>query len=91
MVNLGDPIVHVDPNGKSGTFDQTLGTKLTEGSEDQMESYQKIDFNGNGTRDSVVTFYQNGKIGLLANYNGTFKDMGYLADVPEAGQNRKGV
>lgn len=38
-----------------------------------------------------MIFYESGKIQLLANYQGSFKDMGYLAYVSDAGKERKGV
>jgi len=34
----------------------------------------------------MVIFYESGKIQLLINYDGTFKDMGYLAYVSDGGK-----
>jgi hypothetical protein len=45
--------------------------------------YKKVDFNGDNQED-IVIFYESGKVELLANYGGTYKNLGYWAYVPDA-------
>lgn len=91
MVNLGDPVAHLPGNKPADhNYDRTIGQQIVSGKGEQIESYKKIDFNGDGVPDLVV-FYQSGKIQLLANYQGSFRDMGYLAYVANAAKDRKAV
>ncbi|MDD2487531.1 MAG: hypothetical protein PHS92_04120 [Candidatus Gracilibacteria bacterium] len=90
-INLGDPVVKITPNKTSGQdFDKSIGKRIFESNGEPIESYKKIDFNGDGQED-IVIFSESGKIKLLSNYAGQFKDMGYLAYVSDAGKLRKGV
>lgn len=69
----------------SSNFDHTIGTQISIGNGEQIESYKKMDINGDGVPDMVI-FYESGKIQLLINYSGSFKDMGYLAYVSDGGK-----
>ncbi|MFZ3232395.1 MAG: VCBS repeat-containing protein [Patescibacteria group bacterium] len=89
-VNLGDPVFRVKQATNEGSYDRTLGTRLMDAVGDTIESYKKFDFNGDSYEDLVV-FFESGKIRLFANLQGSYKDMGYLAYVSDAGKARKGV
>ncbi len=89
-ITLGDAVAHLPKASPDQNFDHTIGKQITIGAGEQIESYKKIDFNGDTVPD-IVVFYESGKIQLLANYGGSFKDMGYLAYVSDAGKERKGV
>lgn len=83
-ITLGDAVSHLPRISTMSNFDRTIGTQLTVGNGEQIESYKKIDVNGDGVSD-IVIFYESGKIQLLINYSGSFKDMGYLAYVSDGG------
>lgn len=89
-ITLGDGVSHLPRLSRASNFDRTIGTQISSGNGEQIESYKKIDANGDGVSDMVI-FYESGKIQLLLNYVGTFKDMGYLAYVSDGGKGRKGV
>lgn len=89
-VNLGDPVFRVKQATNEGAYDRTLGTRLMDAVGDTIESYKKFDFNGD-SYDDLVVFFESGKIRLFANLQGSYKDMGYLAYVSDAGKARKGV
>lgn len=89
-VNLGDPVFRVKKAANEGSYDRTLGMRLMDAAGDTIESYKKLDFNGD-SYDDLVVFFESGKIRLFANLMGTLKDMGYLAYVSDAGQARKAV
>lgn len=89
-ITLGDAVAHLPKASPDQNFDHTIGKQISIGAGEQIESYKKIDFNGDSIPD-IVVFYESGKIQLLANYQGSFKDMGYLAYVSDAGKERKGV
>jgi len=48
-------------------LDRTIGKKVAEGKGEQIESYKKLDFNGDKQED-IAMFYESGKVQLLANY-----------------------
>lgn len=87
-ITLGDAVSHLPPVVGASNFDRTIGTQISSGNGEQIESYKKIDVNGDSVPDLVI-FYESGKIQLLMNYAGSFKDMGYLAYVSDAGKLRK--
>lgn len=87
-ITLGDAVAHLPKIAPDQHFDHTIGKQITIGAGEQIESYKKVDFNGD-TLPDVVIFYESGKIQLLANYAGSFKDMGYLGYVADAGKQRK--
>lgn len=89
-ITLGDAVSHLPRVSTDSNFDRTIGTQISQGNGEQIESYKKIDVNGDGVPD-IVIFYESGKIQLLMNYAGSFKDMGYLAYVSDGGKLRKGV
>lgn len=84
-ITLGDAVSHLPRVSTTSNFDQTIGTQISVGNGEQIESYKKIDVNGDGVPDMVI-FYESGKIQLLMNYSGSFKDMGYLAYVSDGGK-----
>ncbi len=84
-ITLGDAVSHLPKLSTSSNFDHTIGTQISVGNGEQIESYKKIDINGDTVPDMVI-FYESGKIQLLINYAGSFKDMGYLAYVTDAGK-----
>ncbi len=83
-ITLGDAVSHLPRVSTTSNFDQTIGTQISVGNGEQIESYKKIDINADGVPDMVI-FYESGKIQLLINYSGSFKDMGYLAYVSDGG------
>lgn len=87
-ITLGDAVSSLPRVSTSSNFDQTIGTQISVGNGEQIESYKKIDANGDGVPDMVI-FYESGKIQLLMNYGGSFKDMGYLAYISDGGKGRK--
>lgn len=89
-INLGDPVAQLPEleNGNKNTYNRTIGQKLTMSSEGAIETYAKIDTNGDGFED-IVVFYDDGRIELIQNYGGTLKSIGYLAYVIDAGKDRK--
>lgn len=89
-ITLGDAVSHLPRVSTTSNFDRTIGTQISQGKGERIESYKKIDANGDGVPDLVI-FYESGKIQLLMNYNGSFKDMGYLAYISDGGKLRKGV
>lgn len=89
-ITLGDAVSHLPKLALNNNFDRTIGKQVGSGAGEQIESYKKIDFNGDGVSD-IVVFYESGKIQLLANYDGSLKDMGFLAYVSDAGKERRGV
>lgn len=89
-VNLGDPVFRVKKAENEGTYDRTIGTKLLDAVGDTIESYKRIDFNGDAY-DDLVVFFESGKIRLFENVRGTLRDLGYLAYVADAGKARKAV
>lgn len=82
---LGDAVSHLPKGAMSSNFDHTIGTQIATGNGEQIESYKTIDANGDSVPD-IVVFYESGKIQLLMNYGGSFRDMGYLASVSDAGK-----
>lgn len=84
-ITLGDAVSHLPKIVTSSNFDHTIGTQIMTGNGEQIESYKKIDVNGDGVPD-IVVFYESGKIQLFINYSGSFKDMGYLAYVSDGGK-----
>ena len=82
-ITLGDAIAHLPKIVTTSNFDHTIGKQISSGAGEQIESYKRIDFNGDGVPD-IVVFYESGKVQLLANYGGSFKDMGFLAYVSDA-------
>ncbi|MFZ4461251.1 MAG: hypothetical protein ACOYN2_01555 [Patescibacteria group bacterium] len=89
MINLGDPVAQLpELENTKNTYDRTIGQKLTTATEGSIETYAKIDTNGDGY-DDIVVFYDDGRIELIQNYSGTLKSIGYLAYVVDAGKNRK--
>lgn len=84
-ITLGDAVSHLPKISTASNFDRTIGTQISSGNGEQIESYKKIDANGDGVSD-IVIFYESGKIQLLINYSGSFKDMGYLAYVSDGGK-----
>jgi hypothetical protein len=90
-INLGDPVAHL-PSKKNPVTkqDRTIGKKIAEGKGEQIEAYKKLDFNGDNQEDLVI-FYESGKVELLANYGGNFKNLGYWAYAPDAAVGSKNV
>lgn len=89
MINLGDPVVRLSKKkNSSASFDRTIGTSITTAKSGTIESYSKLDANGDGFPD-VAVFYDDGRIELVQNYRGTLKSIGYLAYVADAGTFRK--
>lgn len=84
-ITLGDAVSHLPKVSTTSNFDRTIGTQISVGNGEQIESYKKIDVNGDTVPD-IVIFYESGKIQLLINYSGSFKDMGYLAYVSDGGK-----
>lgn len=84
-ITLGDAVSHLPKIVTASNFDRTIGTQISVGNGERIESYRKIDMNGDGVPD-IVIFYESGKIQLLMNYSGSFKDMGYLAYVSDGGK-----
>lgn len=84
-ITLGDAVSHLPQVSTANNFDRTIGTQISVGNGEQIESYKKIDVNGDEVPD-IVIFYESGKIQLLINYSGSFKDMGYLAYVSDGGK-----
>ncbi len=84
-ITLGDAVSHLPKVSTSSNFDHTIGTQISVGNGEQIESYKKMDINGDSVPDMVI-FYESGKIQLLINYSGSFKDMGYLAYVSDGGK-----
>ena len=82
---LGDAVSHLPKISTMSNFDRTVGAQISTGNGEQIESYQKIDANGDSVPDLVI-FYESGKIQLLINYSGSFKDMGYLASLSDSGK-----
>ncbi len=89
-ITLGDPVSHLPKVVMNSNFDRTIGKQISLGNGEQIETYKKIDANGDGVSD-IVIFYESGKIQLLMNYAGSFKDMGYLAYVSDGAKGRKEV
>lgn len=87
-ITLGDAVAHLPHLDNGSNFDRTIGKQISVGKGEQIESYKRIDANGDGVPD-VVIFYEGGKIQLLMNYGGSLKDMGYIAYVSDAGKERK--
>ncbi len=87
-VNLGDPVVTARDLQNQGAYDRSVGIRIADGASDPIENARKFDFNGDGKEDLAV-FHQSGKIRLFANYAGTLKDLGYLANVVDAAKDRK--
>lgn len=84
-ITLGDAVSHLPRVVTDSNFDRTVGTRILGDDGERIESYKKIDVNGDGVPDLAV-FYESGKIRLLMNYAGSFKDMGYLAYVSDGGK-----
>lgn len=88
-VNLGDPVVRL--SGKSSsTYDRTIGSQVTQIEGDTIESYKSFDYNHDGLQD-IIVFLSSGKMRLFENEGGTFRDMGNLAYIADAGDSRKSV
>ena len=70
--------------GNATKFYQTFST-ITLGDAISHLPAKVSDVNADDVPDMVI-FYESGKIQLLINYDGTFKDMGYLAYVSDGGK-----
>ena len=55
-----------------------------------IESSATLDYNGDKQED-IVVFYEDGKVELLQNFDGTYRSLGYLVYVVDAGPERKGA
>jgi hypothetical protein len=67
-ITLGDAVSHLPRVSTMSNYDRTIGTQIAMGNGEQIESYKKIDANGDGVSD-IVIFYESGKIQLLINYS----------------------
>ncbi len=91
MIQLGDPVVSLSKiQNTSSNFDRTLGVKIAGGPGSRIESYHKFDYNKDGQED-IIVFYDDGKAELLQNFNGTYRNLGYVVYVIDAGKERKAV
>ncbi len=75
MVNLGDPVTHVD-HGRPGTekdgIDRTLGSMITRGTRSGIVDVYHRDMNADGIQDLVV-LYQDGYMELFLNHGNKFR------------------
>ena len=78
MIQLGDPVVSLSKiQSSASNFDRTLGVRLAGGAGSRIESYQKLDYNKDNQED-IIVFYEDGKAELLQNFNGTYRNLGYV-------------
>lgn len=84
-VVYGDPNVKVKMDGVVGLISQssgyakTVGKQLFRGTKDIL-SISSFDYNNDGS-DDILVAYDDGYFRLLQNYDGKFKDRGYLLKV----------
>ena len=75
MVNLGDPVAHIDHN-RVGTeidgIDRTIGSIVTRGTQSGISDVFHPDMNADGIEDLIV-LYQDGYMELFLNHNGKFR------------------
>lgn len=75
LVNLGDPVTHVDHN-RPGTekdgIDRTIGSIITRGTRSGIADVFHRDMNADGIMDLIV-LYQDGYMELFLNHNGKFR------------------
>ena len=90
-INLGDPVAHLTPKQTTTDYDQTVGTEVFHGTDgDPIDSYAPINLRGNNSND-IVVFLTSGKIGVLLNENGAYRDRGTLLDVTDMGKSLHAV
>ena len=91
-ITLGDPIAHLPRSTNAhADYDQTVGQEILHvPSGDPIDSYGAIDLRTHHSQD-VAVFYQSGKIGILLNENGTYRDRGTLLDITDIGESRKAI
>ncbi len=53
-----------------------------------IESSATLDYNKDGQED-IAVFYDDGKVELLQNFDGTYRSLGYVVYVVDAGPERK--
>lgn len=84
LVNLGDPVAHVD-RGAVGTesewLDRSVGTQVAGSAENSLLSYKHRDMNGDGYEDLVVV-KSDGFLELYLNFGGVFRKKEKIAFIP---------
>lgn len=81
LVNLGDPVAHIDHN-RPGTeidgIDRTLGSIIARGTRSGIADFFHRDMNADGNTDLIV-LYQDGYVELFLNLGGKFRSRGMIA------------
>jgi hypothetical protein len=84
-VTLGDPVFDLPRIEKQRDYDRSIGQRIYRGDAASIESYVPMNFNGDSRQD-VAVFLDNGNVDLLANYGGSFRSMGSIISVADAGK-----
>jgi hypothetical protein len=89
QIVLGDPVARLPELGNTQNgYDRTLGKRIDGSLGGTIESYNTLDYNHDGMQD-IVVFYTDGRVELIQNFSGTYKSLGYLVYVVDAGPERK--
>jgi FG-GAP-like repeat len=80
MINMGDPVAHVDhsrPSTEIDGIDRTIGSIVERGTRSGIASFAHRDMDADGVEDLIV-IYQDGYIELLLNRGGKFRSRGMV-------------
>jgi hypothetical protein len=88
QIVLGDPVARLPELKSNQNYDRTLGKRLADGDGGIIETSIPVDYNKDGQED-ILVFYASGKVELLQNFGGTYRSLGYVIYVVDAGPERK--
>jgi hypothetical protein len=85
QIVLGDPVARLPELTSNQNYDRTLGKRLLDGNEGIIETSIPVDYNNDGQED-ILVMYESGKVELLQNFGGTYRSLGYVIYVVDAGR-----